>query len=215
MNYEDILNQVKDKTSIARRTSWDADIFIFCQIPADIKEDIIPKMISLPDVVKSYIKDYKEIHYINQICIFNKGFITYYTPSGDDIFANDWITICEQEDSNNQINVSKNINNYQKFTATTDIYPNDAFNIGYKALGLVGEAGETADKIKKIYRDKNGIFNATDEMEIAKELGDCLWYISRLTEALGFNMSDIININVDKLTKRKAENKIHGNGDNR
>lgn len=172
-------------------------------------------MMNLPDIVKSYIKDYKEIHYINQICIFNKGFITYYTPSSDDIFANDWITICEQEDSNNQINASKNINYYQKFTATTDIYPNDAFNIGYKALGLVGEAGETADKIKKIYRDKNGIFNATDEMEIAKELGDCLWYISRLTEALGFNMSDIININVDKLTKRKAENKIHGNGDNR
>lgn len=215
MNYEDILNQVKDKTSIAKRISWDKDVFIFCQIPADIKADIIPKMMSLPDIVKETIKDYNEIQYKNQICIFNKGIITYWTPSGNDIFANDWTIIGKYNNSSNQINVSKNINDYQKFTATTDIYPNDAFNIGYKALGLVGESGEAADKIKKIYRDKNGIFNATDEMEIAKELGDCLWYISRLAEAIGFNLSDIVAINVDKLSKRKAEDKIHGNGDNR
>ena len=66
----------------------------------------------------------------------------------------------------------KEFDEYQDFAYTTDIYPNDKFNIGYKALGLVGEAGEVADKIKKIYRDKNGNFNVTDEIEIAKELGE-------------------------------------------
>lgn len=104
---------------------------------------------------------------------------------------------------------------YQEFTATTDIYPNDGFNVGYKTLGLTGESGEVADKVKKIYRDKDGHFTITDETEIAKELGDCLWYISRIAQAIGFNLSEIAKLNVDKLTKRKAENKIHGSGDNR
>lgn len=109
----------------------------------------------------------------------------------------------------------KEFDEYQDFTDTTDVYPDDEFNIGYKALGLAGEAGEVADKIKKIYRDKNGNFNSTDEMEIAKELGDCLWYISTLSKSIGFNLSDIAEINVDKLTKRKTEGKLHGSGDNR
>ena len=109
----------------------------------------------------------------------------------------------------------KEFDEYQKFTATTDVYPDDKFNIGYKALGLVGEAGEVADKIKKIYRDKNGNFNVTDEVEIAKELGDCLWYISTLAKSLDFDLSNIASINVDKLSKRKTEGKLHGSGDNR
>ena len=109
----------------------------------------------------------------------------------------------------------KEFNEYQDFADTTDVYPNDKFNIGYKALGLVGEAGEVADKIKKIYRDKNGNFNATDEVEIAKELGDCLWYISCIAAAIGFELSDIAKLNVDKLSKRKTEGKLHGSGDNR
>lgn len=109
----------------------------------------------------------------------------------------------------------KEFDEYQDFTDTTDVYPDDKFNIGYKALGLVDEVGEVADKIKKIYRDEDGNFNSTDKMEIAKELGDCLWYISTLAKSMGFNLSDIAEINVDKLTKRKTEGKLHGQGDNR
>ena len=109
----------------------------------------------------------------------------------------------------------KEFDEYQKFTATTDIYPDNDFNIGYKALGLTGEAGEVADKIKKIYRDKDGNFNVTNELEIAKELGDCLWYISRIADAIGFELSGIAKLNVDKLSKRKSEGKLHGSGDNR
>lgn len=107
------------------------------------------------------------------------------------------------------------LDDYQEQALNTDVYPDDKFNIGYKALGLVGEAGEVADKIKKIYRDKDGNFNVTDEVEIAKELGDCLWYISCIAAAIGFELSGIAKLNVDKLSKRKTEGKLHGSGDNR
>lgn len=53
------------------------------------------------------------------------------------------------------------------------------------------------------------------EIEIAKELGDCLWYISRIASAIRFELSDIAKLNVDKLSKRKTEGKLHGSGDNR
>lgn len=109
----------------------------------------------------------------------------------------------------------KEFDEYQDFTDTTDVYPNDKFNIEYKALGLIDEAGEVADKIKKIYRDKDGNFNVTDEVEIAKKLGDCLWYISRIAAGIGFELSGIAKLNVDKLSKRKTEGKLHGSGDNR
>lgn len=107
------------------------------------------------------------------------------------------------------------LDDYQEQALNTDAYSDNKFNIEYKALGLVGEAGEVADKIKKIYRDKNGNFNVTDEIEIAKELGDCLWYISRIAAAIGFELSGIAKLNVDKLSKRKTEGKLHGSGDNR
>lgn len=109
----------------------------------------------------------------------------------------------------------KEFDEYQAFTRTTDIYPDDKFNIGYKALGLAGEAGEVSDKIKKIFRDKAAKISSENKEAIAKELGDVLWYTAALSTAIGYNLSEIAAMNYDKLSKRKAENKIHGSGDNR
>lgn len=69
-------------------------MFIFAQVPANINEETISKMQSLPDVVKSEIETegWVNIHYQNQICKFDNGDITYYTPTGNEIFANDWET---------------------------------------------------------------------------------------------------------------------------
>lgn len=69
-------------------------MFIFAQIPANINEETIPKMQSLPDVVKREIIEagFTSLDYQNQICKFNNGVITYYTPTGDEIFAGDWET---------------------------------------------------------------------------------------------------------------------------
>lgn len=52
MNFGEAIKRVKTRSYIARRANWDDDMFIFAQIPANINEETIPKMQSLPDVVK-------------------------------------------------------------------------------------------------------------------------------------------------------------------
>lgn len=94
MNFGEAIERVKTRSYIARRSNWDDDTFIFAQIPANINEETIPKMQSLPDVVKREIIEagFTSLDYQNQICKFNNGVITYYTPTGDEIFAGDWET---------------------------------------------------------------------------------------------------------------------------
>ena len=83
------------------------------------------------------------------------------------------------------------------------------------ALGLTGEAGELADKIKKVYRDKGGVFKQEERVAIVKELGDVLWYLTRLGATLGFSLEQIAEINVEKLADRAKRGKIGGSGDDR
>lgn len=94
MNFGKVIERVKTRSYIARRANWDDDMFIFAQIPANINEETIPKMQSLPDVVKREIieSSFTSLDYQNQICKFDNGVITYYTPTGDEIFADDWET---------------------------------------------------------------------------------------------------------------------------
>lgn len=94
MNFGEAIKRVKTRSYIARRANWDDDMFIFAQVPADINEETIPKMQSLPEVVKREITEagITSLSYQNQICKFDNSDITYYTPTGDEIFANDWET---------------------------------------------------------------------------------------------------------------------------
>lgn len=94
MNFGNAIERVKTRSYIARRANWDDDMFIFAQIPANINEETIPKMQSLPDVVKREIIEsgFTNLDYQNQICKFDNGVITYYTPTGNEIFADDWET---------------------------------------------------------------------------------------------------------------------------
>lgn len=84
-----------------------------------------------------------------------------------------------------------------------------------KVLGLVGEAGETADKIKKLIRDKDGAISDEDKELVVKELGDTLWYIASISRYLGVPLSEVASGNIEKLEGRFQRNKIHGEGDNR
>ena len=108
-----------------------------------------------------------------------------------------------------------NFTEYQNLALATAIYPKKYETI-YPALGLCGEAGEVAEKVKKSIRD--GLHNWPDEQfkeELTKELGDVLWYISALASDLDISLNEIAEKNVQKLASRKKRNKIGGSGDNR
>ncbi len=106
---------------------------------------------------------------------------------------------------------------YQQLCTETQIYPRE-HAVFYPALGLAGEAGEVANKIKKIMRDRKGdVNNLPGEVkdEITSELGDCLWYISALATDLGIGLDGVVVENIRKLQKRKEKGTIHGSGDKR
>jgi len=106
------------------------------------------------------------------------------------------------------------LNEYQQKALETATFPED-LKIIYPALGLNGEAGEVAEKIKKVLRDNNREFSDDNRLEIAKELGDCLWYIATLAHNIDYTLEDIAQININKLSSRKKRNMISGSGDNR
>ncbi len=99
MNFREAIERVKTRSYIARRANWDDNTFIFAQNPDNINEETIPKMQSLPDVVKREIIEsgFISLDYQNQICKFDNGVIAYFTPIGDEIFAEDWKT--ERDDT--------------------------------------------------------------------------------------------------------------------
>jgi NTP pyrophosphatase (non-canonical NTP hydrolase) len=105
---------------------------------------------------------------------------------------------------------------YQDSTSTTATYPDlgtgSLFALSYCTLGLAGEAGEVANKVKKMLRDGD---SPAKRAELVGEIGDCLWYISQLCSELKLSMSDVAAKNIDKLSDRKKRGVIGGNGDNR
>lgn len=86
-----------------------------------------------------------------------------------------------------------------------------------KGLGLAGETGEVIEKIKKMVRDKDVVFPLTfeEQVDLEKELGDVLWYVSAIAYYSGIELGDIATTNLNKLEDRKERGKIHGDGDNR
>jgi len=104
------------------------------------------------------------------------------------------------------------LNNYQMQAKKFAIYP-EHMRVTYPTLGLAGEAGEVADKVKKIYRDDRT--DARFLAEIAKEIGDVMWYCAALANDLGFDLQQVAEMNIYKLKSRKAAGKISGSGDDR
>jgi NTP pyrophosphatase (non-canonical NTP hydrolase) len=119
-----------------------------------------------------------------------------------------------QTNENHKYKKISDLDMYQKVALTTAIYPREQAII-YPTLGLTGEAGEVANKVKKIIRDGSDSTNEKLVSEIKSEIGDCLWYIAVLANDFNIKLSDIASTNIEKLALRKQNNTIHGSGDNR
>ncbi len=106
------------------------------------------------------------------------------------------------------------LDEYQQKAMETAIYPREN-GIAYTVLGLAGETGEIAEKVKKTIRDRQGMFDEAVKLDIAREAGDVLWYLAALARELGMTLDDIACINLDKLRSRSLRDTLRGNGDNR
>jgi NTP pyrophosphatase (non-canonical NTP hydrolase) len=106
------------------------------------------------------------------------------------------------------------MNDYQKSalrTARAKDAPNELMHL---LLGLVGESGEIAEKVKKVIRDESSDFSKLDEL-FEKELGDVLWHIAVLAAYFDIPLEKIAQQNIDKLASRQERGVIGGSGDNR
>lgn len=108
-----------------------------------------------------------------------------------------------------------NIDDYQVQSAKTAVYPRLGHGVVYPALGLAGEAGEVAEKVKKLIRDDNLKLSDEKKSELKKELGDVLWYVAQLATELDLSLNDIAYTNLEKLASRADRGKLKGSGDNR
>ncbi|NJL55425.1 nucleoside triphosphate pyrophosphohydrolase family protein [bacterium] len=104
---------------------------------------------------------------------------------------------------------------YEKLVSTTAIYPNKGNNVVYPALGLCGEAGEVAEKIKKALRDEGGVISPERRSALLKELGDVLWYVTRLSAELHVSLEEVASANIEKLLGRHERGTLSGSGDDR
>lgn len=120
-----------------------------------------------------------------------------------------------QADELNSKEADMNFNEYQEFCMNTAIYPNRHKNVQHTALGLAGEAGEFANKVKKVQRDQGGRITHESREAMAEELGDALWYIAMAADEINLSLESIVKKNVDKLTSRKSRGVFGGSGDKR
>jgi NTP pyrophosphatase (non-canonical NTP hydrolase) len=106
---------------------------------------------------------------------------------------------------------------YQQVAITTAVYPDKGtiHGVTYAALGLAGEAGEVANKIKKIRRDNNDVIDDVVREKVMKEMGGVLWYLAALAQEMGLSLDTIAFLNLEELRSRKERGTLHGDGDNR
>ena len=106
------------------------------------------------------------------------------------------------------------LSEYQKEAVKTAIF-DEKYKLMYPTLGLAGEAGEIANKVKKIFRDFDGEITEDHKTELEGELGDVLWYLAIVAYDLDLDLGKIAQHNLDKLRSRQERGVLGGEGDNR
>jgi NTP pyrophosphatase (non-canonical NTP hydrolase) len=104
---------------------------------------------------------------------------------------------------------------YQLRSRATAVYPGAGANLTYPALGLCGEAGEVAEKVKKTLRDDDGVLTDARRAALAGELGDVLWYLAQVATEAGLDLDEIAEGNIAKLRSRQERAVLQGSGDDR
>ena len=106
------------------------------------------------------------------------------------------------------------ISEYEEKAQATAIYP-DTYKITYPALGMAGEAGEVANKVKKLIRDGSAGMADDWKEQLASEIGDVMWYCAALARDLDVSLTTIMAANLDKLKARQERGTLGGSGDKR
>ena len=104
---------------------------------------------------------------------------------------------------------------YQSLSRRTATYPNAGEDLTYPALGLCGEAGEVAEKVKKTLRDDGGVLSDERREALSRELGDVLWYLSQLATEADLDLETVAEENLAKLLSRQDRGVLRGSGDDR
>ena len=107
------------------------------------------------------------------------------------------------------------LSDYQTLSRSTAVYPGAGDNLLYPTLGLCGEAGEVAEKVKKMIRDDGGVLSEERRASLAGELGDVLWYVAQLATEAGLELDAVAEGNLEKLLSRQRRDVLQGSGDNR
>ena len=107
------------------------------------------------------------------------------------------------------------ISDYQELSRRTATYPGAGENLVYPTLGLAGEAGEVAEKVKKLLRDDGGVMSQERRAALAGELGDVLWYVAQVATEAGLDLEEIAQGNLEKLLSRQQRGVLSGSGDAR
>ena len=109
----------------------------------------------------------------------------------------------------------ENFDTYQRESRKTWSFIPMNHAIVYPTMGLVNEAGEVAGKVKKIFRDRDGVINEADREALKQELGDVLWYLAQICTDLDLSLQEVAEANLVKLFSRKERGQIRGDGDQR
>ena len=107
------------------------------------------------------------------------------------------------------------LSDFQRRSRATAVYPGAGDNLLYPTLGLCGEAGEVAEKVKKMVRDDGGELTAQRREALAAELGDVLWYVAQLATEADLDLGDVAEANLAKLRSRQERAVLQGSGDDR
>lgn len=124
------------------------------------------------------------------------------------------MTSATSRDMEAAVEFDMNFEDYQKQATETAVYP-ERYKVIYPTMGLAGEAGEVANKLKKIYRDRDGVIDEDAVKEVCAEIGDVLWYCAALCTDLGVGLDTVAEANLKKLQDRSGRNAVNGSGDNR